>query len=293
MYDTAIGTDVQLTQGQVRDTSPTFSPDGEKLAFVRNGSTIPILDLGTGMVDLIAEQKGKCSALKWSPDGARFAFVGDWTGTQQVYTMNADGTGLKRLTQRSAVEISPYWLPDSKQVAFISTSSWLSRTSSIYTATVTGEPSVSEVLNRWCEDKDTEHSCESFLSVAWSPDGETVAIVTQSRGWGFVPPPEGRPRTIGEHEGIGVVVLGQDSPILVAQTVVGGFGSLSWSPDGGRLLYHSDCACGFEDIRFVDVATREEQRLIGVLEETGHVMADPAWSPDGKVIVYSRASCAP
>ena len=120
-----------------------------------------------------------------------------------------------------------------------------------------------------------------------------MAVVTQSRGWGFLPPPEEHPPIIREHEGIGVIVVERDSPRLVAQAVLGGFDSISWSPDGGKFLYYSGCVCGFEDITVLDVETGERQRLIGVNEEVGHVIADPAWSPNGKTVAYSQASCGP
>ncbi len=290
-HNIATGVDTQLTEGAVRDSSPTFSPGGERVAFIRDDSTIQVLDLSTGTHKIIAEQEGKCSDLKWSPGGKRFAFVADRMGTQQVYIMNADGTGTRRLTRRSDAESSPYWLPGGKQIAFISVSPRPSKMSSVYTATVAGESSVSEVLVRWCESRN--RPCESFLSVAWSPDRETMAVVTQSREWGFLPPPEGHPPIIREHEGIGVIVVERGSPRLVAQAVLGGFYSVSWSPDGGKLLYYSGCVSGFEDIAVLDVETGEHQRLFGVDEQVGHVIADPAWSPDGVTVVYSRASCGP
>jgi TolB protein len=34
----------------------------------------------------------------WSPDGKKIAFVSNRTGTYQIYTMDADGTGVRQLT---------------------------------------------------------------------------------------------------------------------------------------------------------------------------------------------------
>jgi len=295
-YDLMTGQSFQLTDGQVYDSSPAFSPDGNRLAFVRNNSTIQIMDVSTRKIKPLIERKGHLSELRWSPDGEHLAFVADWSNALKIYIMSADGTGIKQLTEREVKEYSPYWSPNGKQIAFVSTSARPSGMSTIYTATVSSEPTVAEILTRWCDDPTSNRPCESFYSLAWSPDGRMLAVVTQSHGWGSVPPPKEHPPIISDQEGIGIVIVNiaetMKQPRLVAWNVLGGFQSISWSPDGNNLLYYSGCVCGFENISLIEIATGGTNLLVGSHEETGHVIADPAWSPDGTTVVYSQAHCS-
>jgi Tol biopolymer transport system component len=175
-------------------------------------------------------------------------------------------------------------------VAFISTSR-VAEATAVYTITVEDEENTAtEILIRRCQ----REPCESIYSAAWSPDGETLAVVTQSFDWGFLARPDERyPQVIEKKEGVGLVLVEENTLELAAFSVLGTFDSIAWSPDGNEILYYSGCVCGFEHIGVVNVETGENQRMIGADEEVGHVMTDPAWSPYGKTIVYSGASCAP
>ncbi|MFN8606998.1 MAG: S9 family peptidase [Vulcanimicrobiota bacterium] len=81
-YDTSLwtvdlpaGTPRPLTSG-TRDRSPRFSPDGRKLAFVRNGA-LALLPLDGGEAELISDMPRPLSNPMWSPDGTRLAFLCD------------------------------------------------------------------------------------------------------------------------------------------------------------------------------------------------------------------------
>ena len=47
----------------------------------------------------------------WSPDGTRIAVESSRGGYSEVCVMNADGTGVTRLTADSAVDFTPAWWP--------------------------------------------------------------------------------------------------------------------------------------------------------------------------------------
>jgi TolB protein len=51
----------------------------------------------------------------------KIAFWSDRDGTDQVYTMNSDGTGVVKLTSTPGKNFFPTWSPDGTKIAFVST----------------------------------------------------------------------------------------------------------------------------------------------------------------------------
>jgi Tol biopolymer transport system component len=60
----------------------------------------PALGIGGRLLDLLqgARRPLEVGSPLWSPDGRKIAFVGDRDGNAEVYVMNADGSGQRRLT---------------------------------------------------------------------------------------------------------------------------------------------------------------------------------------------------
>ncbi|TMG01061.1 MAG: hypothetical protein E6I06_16085, partial [Chloroflexi bacterium] len=55
----------------------------------------------------------------WSPDGSKIAFSAYDGSNTGIYVMNADGSGLRNLTNKSAFTAVPQWSPDGRQIAFV------------------------------------------------------------------------------------------------------------------------------------------------------------------------------
>jgi len=55
-----------------------------------------------------------------SPDGRRIVFTSLKDGDLDIYTMNVDGTNVRRLTTTPGYDGGPWWSPDGKQIAYIS-----------------------------------------------------------------------------------------------------------------------------------------------------------------------------
>lgn len=98
----------------------------------------------------------------WSPDGSRIAFVSDSADTSVLYTIGADGTGLKRVPNTPADVTAPEWSPDGSQIAFAA-SRGLER--ALYTIRPDG-------TNR------TTLATESKGNPSWSRDGTRIAFVS-------------------------------------------------------------------------------------------------------------------
>jgi uncharacterized protein YjdB len=111
----------QITSDAGFDMMPTFSPDGQKIAFVRyntvnrsNGDDIMIVS-SQGGTAVRLELAGDQRAPAWSPDGHYIAVSGTalaGQGREQLYTMRPDGSGLRLRTVDAAWGggVAPAWI---------------------------------------------------------------------------------------------------------------------------------------------------------------------------------------
>ena len=166
---------MRLTIDPGADAEPAWSGDGQWIAFVRDSGDIWVRKAdGTGIeTNLTNAEVGSIGRPAWSPDGSEIAFAGVRDGdggAPQIYVMNADGTGRRRLTDpvTSSFQFNtdPDWSPDGRQIAFVSgRDSVLSRNPEIYVMDADGG-------NQTRRTNDTAEDREP----AWSPDGRQIAF---------------------------------------------------------------------------------------------------------------------
>jgi TolB protein len=88
----------QLTKGRLPATAPAFSPNGNRIVFVRLGSGIFTMKLdGSGLRRLTSGPRDSYPV--WSPDGKRIAFVRPYRTQWRLHVMSASGAKLLRLRQ--------------------------------------------------------------------------------------------------------------------------------------------------------------------------------------------------
>jgi TolB protein len=114
------GTDARaLTRGQNRFEGPAWSPDGSRLLVTANVDrttaflhTLP-LD-GSSSTAITTARSGSAHGGSWSPDGRQIAFYSQVSGNSEVYVMNADGTGIRNLTNHPSRDFVSHWTSDGK-----------------------------------------------------------------------------------------------------------------------------------------------------------------------------------
>lgn len=93
--------------------SPTFSPDGKKIAFakvVAGNIDVFVQTLATGETKRLTTHAYYDGEPTWSPDGSRIAFESTRSGKSQIWTMNAaTGGSLTRITHTATDEKKPAW----------------------------------------------------------------------------------------------------------------------------------------------------------------------------------------
>jgi dipeptidyl aminopeptidase/acylaminoacyl peptidase len=96
-----------------------ISPRGDKVAFVKGGRiwTAPID--GSAPAASLFDARGENSDPRWSPDGARLAFVSNRGDHAFVGVYTNDSTPILWLAPAFSRDRSPRWSPDGKRIAFV------------------------------------------------------------------------------------------------------------------------------------------------------------------------------
>jgi Tol biopolymer transport system component/C-terminal processing protease CtpA/Prc len=127
-YDVLAGTEAAITAGP--DTSPLFSKDGKRLAFVRNDTELRVLDWDTRQERALAQidsatplitRNAGSTPFTWSPDGKWIAFVDASVGdTRNIEIADPTGATPARqvtfLSNRQAGDVQ--WAPDGAALFF-------------------------------------------------------------------------------------------------------------------------------------------------------------------------------
>ena len=154
------------------DNQPDWSPVGNKIAYVSAGPAIHVMsEDGTRIRRLTDPGMGQDSAPAWSPDGRRIAFVrtphfsDPGVSRDGIYLMNADGSGLRRITSIDAD--FPVWSADGRHIAF---ASWGRNDYDLYLMNADGTG-----LKRLARGTTGD--------VSWSPDGKQLVFSKSDAIW--------------------------------------------------------------------------------------------------------------
>ncbi len=172
----------RLTDVSAWDSYPSWSPDGQRIAFQSYGDgnwEIYVMNAdGSGRTRL-TDNPASDDGPSWSPTGQKIVFFSDRDGNREIYMMSADGSGQTRLTDDPAPDLYPSWSPNGRSIAFASGRDEFG-THNIYVMNADGSG----------QTRLTDTAAWDWAP-RWSPDGHSLAFVSDQDD----PDPNGDART--------------------------------------------------------------------------------------------------
>jgi Tol biopolymer transport system component len=208
--------------------SPAFSPDGTRLAFVRESggnADIYVANADGSRARRLTRTAGGDYNPAWSPDGTRLAFASNRSGLFKIYVMRADGSGVRLVAPRRSGgggSYTPAWSPDGRWLAFSSSAS-TPNNAEIYVVHPDGSG-----LRRLTYTQGDVDTLGDDSWPAWSQDGKRIVFSSNRTGdgelWIMNADGSGQRRLAG--------LPHRDD------------WASAWSPDGTRIAFHSLDALG-------------------------------------------------
>jgi len=239
-----------LTLGNELVLTPRFNPTNQLVTYMsyfRNLPRVYLLDIETGLQEVVGNFPGMTFAPRFSPDGKKIIMSFAKDGNSDIYTMNLESRLVERITEDSSIDTSPSFSPDGKYICFNSDRSGLQQ---IYTMKSDGTGA-----------KRISFGSGIYGTPVWSPRGDLIAFTKMKSGKFYI----GVMRSDGTGERLLTENYYQEAP--------------SWSPNGRLLVFYRETKTNKDGEGFsaklwsIDITGYNEREL-----KTETDASDPSWS---------------
>ena len=239
-----------LTLGNELVLTPRFNPANQLvtyLSYFRNLPRVYLLDIETGVQEVVGNFPGMTFAPRFSPDGKKIIMSFAKDGNSDIYTMDMETRVAERITDHSSIDTSPSYSPDGKYIAFNSDRSGLQQ---IYVMKSDGSNVKRVTFGKGL-----------YGTPVWSPRGDLIAFTKVRKGRFYI----GVMRVDGTGERLLTENYYQEAP--------------SWSPNGRVLIFYRETKSDSKGqghsakLWSIDITGYNERQI-----KTETDASDPSWS---------------
>ena len=239
-----------LTLGNELVLTPRFNPTNQMvtyLSYFRNLPRVYLLDIETGIQEVVGDFPGMTFAPRFSPDGKKIIMSFAKDGKSDIYVMDLENRIVEQITNHPSIDTSPSYSPDGKYITFNSDRS--------------GYQQIYVMKSDGSNVKRISFGNGLYGTPVWSPRGDLIAFTKLHKGKFYI----GVMRTDGSGERLLTENFYQEAP--------------SWSPNGRVLIFYRETKTnekgeGFSAKLWSIDLTGYNERLV----ETETDASDPSWS---------------
>ena len=239
-----------LTLGNELVLTPRFNPTNQMvtyLSYFRNLPRVYLLDIETGVQEVVGDFPGMTFAPRFSPDGKKIIMSFASDGNSDIYTMDLENRIVERITNHPSIDTSPSYSPNGRYICFNSDRS--------------GYQQIYVMKSDGSNVKRISFGRGLYGTPVWSPRGDLIAFTKLHKGKFYI----GVMRIDGSGERLLTENFYQEAP--------------SWSPNGRVLVFYRETKTDEKGEGFsaklwsIDLTGYNERQV-----PTKTDASDPSWS---------------